>query len=79
MCGEPDGWALRVVRGEPTAEQLAALTAALAAVQARSMPNASAAHSPPSARGSAWRDRAALIGAPLRHGPGAWRRSALPR
>ncbi len=68
-----------MVRGEPTADQLAALTAALSAVLTRSMPNASAAHSAPPARGSGWLDRAALIGAPLQPGPGAWRRSALPR
>ena len=79
MRDERDGWALRVVRGDPTAEELAALTTVLAAVQARSTLNASAAYSPPPARGSGWRDRAALIGAPLRRGPGAWRRSGLPR
>ncbi len=68
-----------MVRGDPTAEELAALTAVLSAMHTRSMLNASAAHSPQPARGSGWRDRSALIGAPLRRGPGAWRRSALPR
>jgi hypothetical protein len=78
MRDERDGWPLRVVRGDPTAEELAALTTVLAAAQTRTL-NASAANSPPPARGSGWRDRAALIGAPLRPGPGAWRRSGLPR
>jgi hypothetical protein len=68
-----------VVRGEPTAEELAALTAVLSAIQNRIMLNASAAHSRPQARGSGWPDRAALIGAPLQPGPGAWRRSFGPR
>lgn len=78
MCAERAGRALRVVRGDPTAEELAALTAVLSAVLTPSMPNASAAHSPYSAPGSGWPDRAALIGAPLQPGPGAWRRSGLP-
>jgi Acyl-CoA carboxylase epsilon subunit len=68
-----------VVRGEPTAEELAALTAVLSALQTRNILNASAAHSQQQARGAGWPDRAALIGAPLQPGPGAWRRSFGPR
>lgn len=79
MGGERTGPALRVLRGTPSAEELAALAAVLSARQTRSIPNASAAHSPPPARGPGWLDRAALIGAPLQPGPGAWRRSARPR
>jgi Acyl-CoA carboxylase epsilon subunit len=60
---------LRVVRGEPTASELAALVAVLAT---RSVPAAAA----PSVR-SAWADpaRRLRVGRP---GPGGWRRSALP-
>ena len=60
---------LRVVRGEPTPSELAALVAVLAT---RSGPAAPA----PRVR-SAWADpaRQLRVGRP---GPGAWRRSALP-
>jgi hypothetical protein len=61
---------LRVVRGEPTAEELAALVAVLAA---RSVAPAS----PPRLR-SAWADPARRLGLTHRPGPAAWRRSALP-
>jgi acyl-CoA carboxylase epsilon subunit len=70
---------VRVVRGEPTAAELAALTVVLSKLQTRSLLNANAAHSAQPARGAGWRDRGALIGAPLQPGPGAWRRSGLPR
>ena len=79
MRAERDQRSLRVVRGEPTAEELAALTAVLAKLQTRSILNASTAQSAQPARGCGWRDRGALIGAPLQPGPGAWRRSGLPR
>ncbi|WP_424212109.1 acyl-CoA carboxylase epsilon subunit [Streptomyces sp. BI20] len=68
---------IKVVRGNPTPEELAA---ALAVVRARAAASAAAA---PAARGSAGRDawsdpaRAALR-RPLRPGPGAWGRSFLP-
>jgi hypothetical protein len=62
---------LRVVRGEPTAEELAAL---LAVVTAR------AAAAPEVARPrSAWADPARQLHRPVPHGAGGWRRSALPR
>jgi hypothetical protein len=60
---------LRIVRGEPSDAELAAL---LAVVAARS-----AAPAEPEAEvPSAWRDRAALLRQPLHPGPGAWRASA---
>lgn len=61
---------LRVVRGEPTAEELAALVAVVAA--------RAAAEPPPEPPRSAWADPARRLFAP-RVGPDAWRRSALPR
>ncbi len=59
---------LRVVRGEPTAEELAALIAVLST---RGAP----APAPPPAR-SPW-GRPVLRGS-LHTGPGAWRSSSLP-
>jgi hypothetical protein len=61
---------LRVVRGEPSDEELAALTVALALVN-------TAAHEPP-ARASAWLGPAYQLRSPLHPGTGAWRASALP-
>lgn len=61
---------LRVVRGEPTPVELAALVAVLAA-------RAAAGPGPPGPR-SAWADPAARLGVPPAPGPSAWRRSALP-
>jgi Acyl-CoA carboxylase epsilon subunit len=66
-----------VVSGHPDAEDLAALTAVLAArlaARQRAAAAQTAAHTPR----SAWVDRAALTRTPLRPGPGAWRRSGLP-
>ncbi|MDQ3989441.1 MAG: acyl-CoA carboxylase subunit epsilon [Actinomycetota bacterium] len=64
---------LCVVRGTPSDEELAALTAVLAAA---------ASHGPadtPPPRGSAWAAPAARLRTSLRPGPSAWRASALPR
>ena len=63
---------LRVVRGDPTPEELAAL---VAVVMARSA-EAEAAPAAPSR--SAWSDRSRQLRGSLAPGPGAWRRSALP-
>jgi hypothetical protein len=63
--------ALRIVRGEPSDEELAALIAALAALA-----HATAA-GPPAPR-NAWADPAHRLRTPLHPGPGAWRNSALP-
>jgi hypothetical protein len=60
---------LRIVRGVPSDEELAAL---LAVVAARSGAPAEPEPEVP----SAWRDRGALLRKPLHPGPGAWRASA---
>jgi hypothetical protein len=62
--------ALRVVRGTPTAEELAALVGALFSRRSTLAP------AQPPAR-SRWR-ASALPGVPLRAGHGAWRASGLP-
>ena len=78
MTGEPGESPLfAVVSGHPDAEDLAALTAVLAARLAARQ-RAAVAQAPARPARSAWLDRAALTRAPLRPGPGAWRRSALP-
>jgi hypothetical protein len=63
--------AFRVVRGNPTDEELAALVGALLL---RRRPAADAPRTP----ASRWR-ASALPRAGLRAAPGAWRASALPR
>ncbi|MFI5958394.1 acyl-CoA carboxylase subunit epsilon [Cryptosporangium sp. NPDC051539] len=63
---------LRILRGTPTAEELAALVGVLAARSAAAVPSG------PRAR-ELWRRQEARIGAPLAAGPGAWRASGLPR
>lgn len=65
---------LRVVRGTPDDDELAALTAVVASVAAR--PTAVSRREPVRSR---WADRAALVRQPLPSGPGAWRASGLPR
>jgi hypothetical protein len=62
---------LRVVKGDPTPEELAAL---IAVVAARSGGDAEAAPEPT----SAWRDRTRYVRRPMTPGPNAWRASALP-
>ena len=62
---------LTVVRGEPTPEQLAALTAVIAA---RASAGSDAGPAPTR---SLW--RTPVLRTPLTPGPGAWRASALPR
>ncbi len=64
---------LRVVRGTPSDEELAALTAVLAAAS----PHGTANTPPP--RGSAWAAPAARLRTPLHPGPGAWKAAVLPR
>jgi hypothetical protein len=60
---------LRVVNGQPTAEELAALVVALTTQPPDEAPAAPA-------RPSGWTDRAAALRGPLAPGPGAWRASA---
>ena len=67
-AGEP---ALRVVRGDATQEEIAALVAVLLSRVADD-------EVPPGRARSAWADRYGQLRHPLRPGPGAWRRSALP-
>lgn len=63
---------LRVVRGNPTDEEVAALVAVVATL------NNAPEESAPEPR-SAWSARRNLVRAPLAHGPGAWRASGYPR
>jgi Acyl-CoA carboxylase epsilon subunit len=70
---EPQRPVLRVVRGEPTPEELAALIAVVAARAA------AGSAEPPAEPKSVWRDRSRYVRTTLPHGPGAWRASALPR
>lgn len=64
---------LRVVKGDPTPEELAALVAVIAARNAAAA-NA-AADAKPRIR-SAWGEPARMARPPHRHGPDQWRRSA---
>jgi len=62
---------LRVVRGQPTDEEAAALTVVLAAkLAARAAPAREER-----ATAGGWADRARAMRTPLTPGPGAWRRS----
>jgi len=63
---------LRVVRGDATPEEIAALVAVLAARGDDEAP------SQPRLVKNAWSDRSRLLRRPLAAGPGAWRNSGLP-
>jgi hypothetical protein len=65
---------LTVIRGDASAEEIAALTAVLTAVGARP----AGPPADPGGRGSGWAGRPALLRRPLSHGPGAWRASGRP-
>jgi hypothetical protein len=71
---------LAVVRGDASAEEIAALTAVLAARSAAAARAASAAASAAGCGGRTfgWASRQAMLRKPLSHGPGAWRASARP-
>ena len=69
---EPARPMLRVVRGDPTPEQLAALMTVLGA-------RAAAGSTAPVGPRSAWNDPAALVRRPHPPGTDGWRRSARPR
>jgi hypothetical protein len=64
---------LRIVRGNPTDDEVAALVAVVTSLDTE------APDEPEQPVRSAWSDRRALLRAPLTHGPGAWRASGLPR
>jgi hypothetical protein len=69
-AGEPAP--IRLVRGQASPEEVAALVAVLAAT-------AGSGEDPAPRHRSVWASRDRLVRAPLAHGPGAWRASALPR
>jgi hypothetical protein len=74
---EPESVAtLSVVRGEPSAEELAALVAVLAGRSAGDEGDGMAA-APPKVSG--WTDRARYVRGRLPHSSDGWRASALPR
>ena len=64
---------LRIVRGDATPDEIAALISVLA-VRARR-----ATEGTPTVHGSEWADRSRDLRTPLPHGPGAWRASTHPR
>ena len=68
---------LEVVAGHPSADELAALTATLAALLAARDRTAGPAGQARRAS-SGWASRSRMLGAPLRPGPDAWRRSTRP-
>ncbi|MFC5180200.1 acyl-CoA carboxylase subunit epsilon [Actinomadura harenae] len=75
---ESGGAFLRIVRGDPSAEEVAALVAVLTArAQAAA---AARGDAPGGAPVSHWADRSRLTRTPVppRPGPGTWRASALP-
>ncbi|MDD7916511.1 acyl-CoA carboxylase subunit epsilon [Actinomycetospora callitridis] len=78
MSGDDDAThsrpVLRIVRGEPDAAELAALTAVLAAAAGGSDDEA-----PDPTPTSGWARHVDLVRAPVHPGPGGWRASARPR
>jgi hypothetical protein len=70
--------ALRVVKGEPTPEELAALVAVVSARTAAAAAGAAAVQSEQE-RASDWASYWRNVRRPLQHGPGRWRASAHPR
>lgn len=66
---------LAVVRGEPTAEEVAALVAVLAGRAAAQGQGQSKKRAPM----SGWTDRSRYVQGRLPHSPDGWRQAALPR
>jgi Acyl-CoA carboxylase epsilon subunit len=65
---------VRVVRGAPTSEELAAVIAVITAGSRESVPG------PAPVRGvSGWTDRSRYVGGAHSHRPGGWRAAAFPR
>lgn len=64
---------LRVVKGDPSDEELAALMVVVSSL------GGGEEEEPAEPTRSAWSDRRALVREPLAHGPGAWRASGFPR
>jgi acyl-CoA carboxylase epsilon subunit len=72
---QPDAQPLvQVVNGDPTPEELAALTAVIASRLA-----ARPSGEPEQERASDWASYWRNVRRPLQHGPGRWRASAFPR
>jgi acyl-CoA carboxylase epsilon subunit len=69
---------LRVIHGDATPEEIAAVVAVLLARSAAAAAAAAASASPAAPAPSAWADRSRQLRRPLFPGPDAWRRSALP-
>jgi hypothetical protein len=69
---QPSTPTLRIIRGDASAEEIAAIVAVLAL---RSQPAAPA----PSRTFSIWADRNRLMRETVSPSPGGWRRSAFPR
>jgi hypothetical protein len=63
---------VRVVRGDPSAAEVAAFVSVLAAL-------GGGEDAPPSGPASRWATRDRLVRAGVTRGPGAWRASGLPR
>jgi hypothetical protein len=72
----PEAALFEVVSGDATAEEIAALTAVLAALAAAGRRNQVPTR--PTAV-SGWADRSRLLRSPLAHAPAGWRASARPR
>src|SRR6202035_4933274 len=71
-----DSYFLRVVYGDATPEEIAAIVVSFRAVAAARSRAAEAAE--PAPVRTDWNDPARRLRAPVYPGPGAWRRSALP-
>jgi hypothetical protein len=67
---------LSVVRGDASAEEIAAIVATLTAVAAARSAAATPAEEPPVTHD--WNSRARLLRTPVHAAAGGWRRSALP-
>ncbi len=71
--------AVRVARGNPTGEEVAAvLTIVMARLATRERQAREARAHAARSRPSAWRDRASLLRSPVFPGPGGWRASGFP-
>ena len=72
----PERPVLRIVRGEPDAAELAALTVVLAAAGGG---DGGGEEAPEAGPPSTWARRTDLVRGPVHPGPGGWRASARPR